>query len=323
MVPYICRRLLQMFVVLVGVTFVMFVVRSPGIVPGDPIRMIVGERSVTPEVREAVTQKYGLDKPVRIQYYRYMKALVSGDLGESYQYRRPVRDILLERFPNTLKLIGLAFLIEAVLGVGAGMLAAVRKNSFWDVLVTVSTGVLVSMPVFWLGMLLQQLFAIKFREWGLWHLPATGMTGDGSSFWLHVILPALTLASVSTAYAARIARSQLLEVMGQDYMRTALAKGLSRAQALWGHGLKNAMLPVVTFLGLDLGTMVGGAILTESVFNWPGIGYTMYGAVAARDWPIVTGGVLIVVLAVMVISLIADVACALLDPRVRYGRAQR
>ena len=217
----------------------------------------------------------------------------------------------------------MAILIEAAFGIAAGVLSAVKRYSFWDVLVTLSTSVLVSVPVFWLGMGLQLLFGIKFKQWGLPYLPVSGMSGDQFPFWMHVILPAFTLASVSTAYAARITRSQLLEVMGQDYIRTASAKGLASGQVIWRHAMKNAMIPVVTFLGLDLGAMVGGTILTETVFNWPGVGLTIFQAISLRDWPIVTGGVIIIVLMVMVINLVVDISYAFLDPRIRYGHVER
>ena len=323
MLKYIGRRILQMIPVFIGVSIIMFLVRSPSVVPGDPVRMIAGERNITPEVRAVVTQKYGLDKPIYVQYYRYMGALLQGDLGESYQDQRPVLDILLEKFPNTLVLAIVAILIETAFGLAAGILSAVKRYSFWDVLVTLSTSMLVALPVFWLGLLLKLLFAVKFKQWGLPSLPPSGMSGDGSPVVLHLILPAVTLASVSTAYAARIMRSQLLEVMGQDYMRTAAAKGLSGRQVIWKHGLKNAMIPVVTFLGLDLGAMVGGTILTEAVFNWPGVGFTIYRAITLRDWPVVTGGVVIIVVLVMVINLLVDVSYAFLDPRIRYGHAAK
>jgi ABC-type dipeptide/oligopeptide/nickel transport system permease component len=323
MLKYIGRRILQMIPVFIGVSILLFLLRSPILVPGDPIRMLAGERNVSPQVRAQVTKEYGLDKPIYVQYYRYMEKLVQGDLGESYQLHKPVRDVLFERFPNTLKLALVAILIEAVIGIAAGILSAIRRYSFWDMLVTLSTSILVSVPVFWLGMGLQILFGIKFKQWGLPYLPVSGMSGDQFPFWMHVILPALTLASVSTAYAARIARSQLLEVMGQDYIRTAAAKGLTGGQVIRRHALKNAMIPVVTFLGLDLGAMVGGAILTETVFNWNGVGLAIYHAINLRDWPIVTGGVVIIVIMVMVINLLVDVSYAFLDPRIRYGRGTR
>ncbi len=313
MLTYILKRIGQMIPVFIGVTIIMFLVRSPAIVPGDPVRMITGERAVNEQVRQAVIEKFGLDQPIHVQYGKYVGGLLQGDLGDSYQLRRPVTHILFEKFPNTFKLAGCALLIEAVLGIAAGILSAVKRYSFWDIMVTLSTSVLVALPVFWLGMILQYIFAIKARI-----LPPSGAGG-----FTNLIMPALTLASVSTAYAARIARSQLLEVMGQDYMRTAAAKGLSNGQVIWKHGLKNAMIPVVTFLGLDLGALVAGTILTETVFNWPGVGLQMYKAILVRDWPIVTGGVIIIVLLVMVINLLVDISYAFLDPRIRYRKHAR
>lgn len=323
MLTYVVRRVLQIVPVFIGVTILLFLLRSPVLVPGDPVRMLAGERAITPEIRAAVTAKYDLDKPIYVQYYRYMSGLLRGDLGESYQLKRPVETILMEKFPNTLKLAAAAICIEALLGLGAGILSAVKRFSFWDMLVTLSTSILVSLPVFWLGMLLQLMFGVKFKEWGLPYLPVSGIFGTGFSGWVYFILPALTLASVSTAYAARITRSQLLEVMRQDYIRTAAAKGLALGQIIRRHALKNAMIPVITFLGLDLGAMVGGTILTETVFNWPGVGLAMYKAINLRDWPIVTGGVLIIVVIVMVINLLVDISYAFLDPRIRYGRVAR
>jgi ABC-type dipeptide/oligopeptide/nickel transport system permease component len=190
-------------------------------------------------------------------------------------------------------------------------------------LVTLVTSVLVAMPAFWLGMLLQLFFGIVLKEWtnGAFYLPISGAGGPNSNFedWAHYILPAVTLASVSTAYTARIMRSQLLEVMNQDYIRTAKAKGLSRRQVIVHHALKNALIPVVTYIGIDFGAMLSGAILTETVFNWPGVGYEIYRAITQRDWPIVMGGVTIIVIVVMVINLLVDVSYAFLDPRIRYG----
>ena len=168
-------------------------------------------------------------------------------------------------------------------------------------------------------MLLQILFGIKFKEWGLPYLPISGMSSRNFPSAVHILLPAVTLAAISTAYCARIMRSQLLEVTGQDYIRTAAAKGLSYRRVVSGHAMKNAMIPVVTFLGLDLAAMIGGTILTETVFNWPGIGYEMYLAIGQRDWPIVMGGTVIIVILVMVINLIVDISYAFLDPRIRYG----
>jgi ABC-type dipeptide/oligopeptide/nickel transport system permease component len=321
MIKYILRRVLQIIPVFFGVTLILFILKAPGILPGDPIRMITGEKAISETLYNQIVEEYGLNDPLVVQYVNYVWDLLHGDLGTSYQKGRPVSDILADKYPNTIKLALAAIIIEIFIGIGAGVISAVKRYSLTDVLVTLSTSVLVAMPVFWLGMLMQVMFGIKFKEWGLPYLPISGMSSnDFSDFW-HLILPAITLASVSTAYAARIQRSQLLEVMGQDYMRTAAAKGLSNRGVIGRHGMKNALIPVVTFIGLDLGAMLGGAILTETVFNWPGIGYEIYLAINQRDWPIVMGGTILVVFAVIIINLLVDISYAFLDPRIRYGTA--
>ena len=320
MIAYIGRRILQMIPVFIGVTIILFILQAPGVLGGDPVRMITGEKAISPALYEQIVKEHGLDKPIYVQYWRYLKNLVHGDLGESYQKSRPVTDILLDKFPNTFKLAAAAIIIEIFFGIAAGVISAIKRYSFWDVLVTFSTSVLVALPVFWLGMLLQILFGLKFKQWGIPYLPISGMTSRDFPTAIHIILPAITLASVSTAYAARIMRSQLLEVMGQDYIRTAAAKGLSPARVIWGHGMKNAMIPVVTYFGLDLGGMLGGTILTETVFNWPGVGYEIFTAIGQRDWPIVMGGTIIIVFIVMFLNLLVDISYAFLDPRIRYGR---
>jgi ABC-type dipeptide/oligopeptide/nickel transport system permease component len=320
MIAYIGRRILQMIPVFIGVTILLFILRAPGILPGDPVRMITGEKAISEALYNQIVKENALDKPLYYQYGRYLSHLVQGDLGQSYQKGRTVTSIIFDKFPNTLKLALAAIVIEMVFGIAAGVLSAIKRYSFWDVLVTLSTSVLVSLPVFWLGMLLQILFGIKFKQWGLPYLPISGMTSRQFPTAVHIILPAVTLASVSTAYAARIMRSQLMEVMNQDYIRTAAAKGLSGRRIIGSHAMKNALIPVVTYLGLDLGGMLGGTILTETVFNWPGIGYEMYTAINQRDWPIVMGGVVIIVLVVMALNLLVDISYAFLDPRIRYGR---
>ena len=197
--------------------------------------MITGEKAISETLYNQIVKENGLDKPLYVQYWRYLGDLVQGDLGDSYQKSRPVTDILLDKFPNTFKLAVAAIIVEIFFGIAAGLISAIKRYSFWDVLVTFSTSVLVSMPVFWLGLLLQFLFGVKFKQWGLPYLPISGMTCREFPTAVHIILPAVTLASVSTAYAARIMRSQLLEVMGQDYIRTAAAKGLSGSRVIMGH----------------------------------------------------------------------------------------
>lgn len=352
---YILKRILQFIPVFIGVTIILFVVQY--IVPGDPIKLITGEKAVTPEIELQLRIAYGyvesepvLDEngnvmynddgtemrqakydengepiktPAWKQYFSYVGGLLHGDLGDSYTKKMPVTDIFLQKYPYTVRLALVAICIEIVVGIGAGVISAIKRYSFWDVLVTLCTSVLVAMPAFWLGMLLQLFFGVLLKQWtgGALALPISGAGGVTSTFptWMHYILPAITLASVSTAYAARIMRSQLLDVMNADYIRTAIAKGLSRRQVIVHHALKNALIPVVTYIGIDFGGMLAGAILTETVFNWPGIGYEVYQAITRRDWPVVMGGVSVVVIVVLLISLIVDISYAFLDPRIRYG----
>jgi ABC-type dipeptide/oligopeptide/nickel transport system permease component len=321
MLKYIGRRILQMIPLFLGVTILLFVMTT--VVPGDPVKMITGERAISPAVYNQIRAEYGFDKPLPVQYVMYLNRLLHGDLGQSLMRGRPVKDMLVDKFPYTMKLALAAIIIEIIIGIGAGMISAVKRYSFADVLVTLSTSILVSLPVFWLGTLLQLFFGIYLKKWtnGAFYLPMSGAGGPGAPFpeWVYLILPSITLASVSTAYAARIMRSQLLEVMGHDYIRTATAKGLSSSAVLWRHTMKNAMIPVVTFIGIDFGAMMSGAILTETVFNWPGVGNEVYNAVVRRDWPVVMGGVVIIVVVVMIINLLVDISYAFFDPRIRYG----
>lgn len=336
---YILKRVLQFIPVFIGVTMILFAMKA--IVPGDPVKIITGGKQVTPETELQIRISNGLietdenNKPIYDengdtiptplwkQYLTYMNDLLHGDLGTSYTRNLKVADILADKYPNTVKLAIVAILIEAVVGIGAGMVSAIKRYSFCDVLVTLVTSVLVAMPAFWLGMLLQLFFGVFMKNAtdGAFYLPISGAGGSNSEFesWVHYILPAVTLAAVSTAYTARIMRSQLLEVLNQDYIRTAKAKGLSRSAIIWHHALKNALIPVVTYIGIDFGGMLAGAILTETVFNWPGVGYEIYRAVTQRDWPIVLGGVTVIVIVVMVINLLVDISYAFLDPRIRLG----
>lgn len=331
MLQYTIKRILQFIPVFFGVTLALFLISN--FMPGaDPIQMRFGERTPPPEVKAALIEQYGLDQPWYEQYGKYLAALspikvVDGsleytgvDLGTSIHTGRPVTQILGETYPYTIRLALVAIIIEIIVGIGAGIVSAVKQYTFWDVFVTLTTSILVSLPVFWLGLVLQYFFGIWLKDatGGAFYLPISGASGIFPD-WAYLILPGITLASVSTAYAARIMRSQLLEVMGQDYIRTARAKGLSERQVLWGHSLKNALIPVVTFVGLDLGAMFAGAVLTETVFNWPGVGFTIARAIFQRDFPIVFGGVTVMLFAVMIINLIVDISYAFLDPRIRYG----
>ncbi len=339
MLTYIIKRLIQFIPVFIGVTLILFALQN--IVPGDPISIIGGDRALPPAVEEQLRVQNHLieadengkpildedgnyiETPLWKRYFIYMGNLLQGDLGNSYTRGMSVNDIFAKKYPYTIGLAVTAICIEAVLGIGAGLISAIKRYSLWDVIVTLVTSILVAIPAFWLGMLLQLFFGIFLRNVtnGAFYLPISGAGGSYAEFpgWVYYILPAVTLAAVSTAYTARIMRSQLLEVMNQDYIRTAKAKGLSRRSIIFHHALKNALIPVVTYIGIDFGAMLSGAILTETVFNWPGVGYEIYRAITQRDWPIVMGGVTLIVIVVMVINLIVDVSYAFLDPRIRFG----
>jgi len=308
---YLIRRILQIIPVLIGVTLILFILLY--VIPEDPARLIL-QKGATEQALENLRAKMGIDKPLYVQYWRYVRQLAKGDLGTSYRYRRSVNSILADHYPNSIKLAIAAIFIEIIIGILAGIISAVKKYTFWDTLVTISTTILVCVPVFWLGMLLQIIFGLN-----LGILPMSGM-GDGSI--RYYILPAITLASVSTAFVARMTRSSMLEVMSNDYIITAYSKGLTNLRVIGKHALKNALIPVVTLIGLDLGALMGGAILTETVFSWPGVGRVIYLAILQRDAPVVIGGTLILVLIFVFVNLVVDLLYAWLDPRIRFYKKE-
>lgn len=339
MIKYILKRVVQFIPVFLGVTLILFIMQN--VVPGDPIKLIAGEKKLDPQTELNLRVTYHLietdgegnviydedgntiETPLWKRYIAYIVGLLHGDLGRSYQQNgKPVAEILGEKYPYTVRLAIVAIIIESIIGIAAGMVSAIKRYSAWDVGVTLTTSALVAMPAFWFGMLQQLFWGIFLKNVtdGAFYLPISGVGGPYAEFenWVYYLLPALTLAAVSTAYTARIMRSQLLEVLNQDYIRTARAKGLSRKTVIWRHALKNALIPVVTYIGMDFGGMLAGAILTETVFNWPGIGYETYRAISQRDWPIVLGSVTVIVIVVMVINLIVDISYAFLDPRIRF-----
>ena len=339
MLRYILKRILQFIPVFLGVTLILFIMQN--VVPGDPIKLIAGEKKLDPVTEMNIRAAHGLivtdengdivfdengetiETPMWDRYFNYLGGLLHGDLGRSYQRGTDVSTMILDAYPFTVQIAIVAIVIEAIVGIGAGIISAIKRYSFWDILVTLTTSLLVAMPAFWLGLLLQLIFGIWLKDvtGGAIALPVSGVPGPRPMFpgWMYYVLPAITLAAVSTAYTARIMRSQLIEVMNQDYIRTAKAKGLSKRSIIFHHALKNALIPVVTYVGMDFGAMLAGAILTETVFNWPGIGQMTYQAITRRDWPIVMGSVTVIVIVVMVINLIVDVSYAFLDPRIRLG----
>lgn len=306
MFGYVVRRLFLAVPVIIGVSIlVFFIIRF---IPGDPARAIAGVHA-SPEYIEQVRKELLLDEGLHVQYYVYMSNLVRGDLGRSTFSRRPVTVELRERFPNTLLLTVTAMGIATILGMSAGIISATRRYSLFDNFSMLGALVGVAAPVFWLGVMFQILFSVN-----LGWFPSGGM-----GTWRHLVLPALTLGLATAALIARITRSSMLDVLGQDYITTARSKGLVEQVVTYKHALKNALIPVVTVMGLQFGTLLGGAVLTETVFSWPGIGRLMVDSILARDYPVVQGAVLLLAGFFVLINLVVDVIYAFLDPRITYG----
>lgn len=305
MYQYIMRRLLLTIPVVIGVSLIVFSIIR--LLPGDPARALAGVNA-TPEYIQQVRDRYGLDDPIHVQYGNFMSGLVTGDLGVSTFSRRPVTTEIGERFPRTLTLASISLLIATVVGVSAGIVSATRRNSIFDNASMFVALVGVAAPVFWLALMLQLLFAVQLR----W-LPATGM---GSV--RHLILPSITLGMASAALMARITRSSMLDVLKQDFITTARSKGLAERVVIYKHALKNALIPVVTVLGLQFGILLGGAVLTETVFAWPGVGRLLVDAILRRDYPVVQGTVMLLAFLFVIINLVVDVIYAFLDPRIHY-----
>ena len=303
---FILRRLFQMVLVLVGATMILF---AALFIFGNPVENLGGaERARDPAVVAALEEKYGLNEPLVVQYVKYVGRLVHGDLGESYRLRRPVNEILPAKLANTAKLATLAIIFEILIGLSAGILSALKRYSRVDVVVTLLTTLTIGLPVFVLGLLLQQLFAIK-----LGWFPLSG-TDEGLRSY---ILPALALALIDAALVARLTRATMIEVLRADYVRTAIAKGLSQRTVVFKHVLRNSIIPVVTYLGISFGTLLGGALITEVIFNMNGIGNALVTGIQTQDNPIVLGIVTYGVAVFVLLNLVVDLLYAVLDPRVR------
>ncbi len=303
---FIIRRLLQMVVVLLGASMILFVALF--VVPGDPVGSI-GEKARDPAVIQQLRVKYGLDKPLPEQYVRYVgRVVLHGDLGEDYAQRRSVNEVLAPKLVNTAKLATVAILIDVLIGLFAGVISAVFRYSFWDVLVTVTTTLAIGFPTFVIGLLLQSVLGLKFHL-----LPIFGQN-EG---WKSYVMPAFTLAIVDAALVARLMRGTMLEVLRADYIRTATAKGLSSSVVILKHALRNSIIPVVTYLGISFGTLLGGALITEVIFNWDGIGSALIRAIGTQNQPIIVGVVTYGVAIFVVLNLLVDIAYAYLDPRIR------
>lgn len=351
MTRYIFRRILGLIPVLFGVSLLVFTLTR--IIPADPALLILGERS-TPEALARLREQLNLNQPhffnvaafqesgklaslFDSQYFNFITNTLKGDLGRSYFTHLNVRESLMQRFPATLELSLMAMILALVVGIPAGVIAAVKRGSLVDTSLMVLALSGVSFPVFWLAIILIYIFAVNLH-WlppsgritiGMGLEPVTGLyvldgllRGKPAFSWdalKHLVLPSLALGTIPLAIIVRMTRSSMLEVLGQDYVRTAKAKGLGQALVVNKHALRNALLPVVTVVGLSFGTLLSGAILTETVFSWPGIGRWIYDAIAARDYPIVQGGVMFVAFIFVMVNLLVDLSYALIDPRIQYS----
>ena len=340
MLAFLLKKLATLVPTLLGVTLVAFALIR--LIPGDPIEIMVGERRLDAAAHAALMQQLGLDQPLPVQYLRYLGALLQGDLGKSLVTREPVAAEFAVLFPATLELAGAALLLALGVGLPLGMAAALRRGSWFDQAVMATATVGNSMPVFWWGLILIMFFSVGL-QWtpvsgrvGIEYDidPVTGfmlvdaaladLRGQESGAWvsalLHLALPAVVLGTIPMAVIARMTRSSMLEVLREDYMRTARAKGLAPARVVVIHGLRNALIPVVTVLGLQVGSLLGGAVLTETIFSWPGIGKWLIDAIGRRDYPVVQAGILISALIFIVVNLVVDLLYGVINPRIRAAK---
>jgi peptide/nickel transport system permease protein len=301
------------------------------VLPGDPVTILAGGngRTVQPSTRANIERRYGFDKPVPTQFVNYWKKVGRGDLGESYRSNKPVWDTVKEFAPNSIRLAFWALILEVAIGVGVGIVSAVKRYSFMDTLTTLITTVAMAIPVFVTGYLLIYLFGIRAFQsgWPAWLRFRTGGTPQNFRFFLipaddesfrRLVMPAIALAFVQIAVLARMTRATMLETISTDYVRTARAKGLSERKVVFKHGLRNAMIPVVTLIGIDFGTLIGSAVLTETVFSYNGLGSAIVNAAQLRDAPVVLGLTLVVVVVYLLANLVVDLSYGMLDPRIRY-----
>ncbi|MCS7175426.1 ABC transporter permease [Pseudothermotoga sp.] len=305
MLRFVGRRLLLLIPVIIGVSIISFSIMH--MIPGDPARLIAGEGATVEDIM-AIRIKYGLDRPLIEQYFRFMRGVLTNDL-RSIRTERPILSEILPRFANTAQLAIVSVLISSTIGVSLGILSAVKRNSWLDTFSMVFSLVGVSMPIFWLGILLIILFAVTLR----W-LPSGGKGGVQ-----HLILPALTLGLAASAIIARMTRASMLEVLNQDYVRTAVAFGLPKRKVIYKYVLRNALIPVVTVIGLQFGYLLGGAVLTESVFGWPGLGRFIVDSIFSRDYIAVQVGIMTIATTFVLVNLLVDLLYAFIDPRLRRG----
>jgi oligopeptide transport system permease protein len=307
---YVARRLLQMIPVFIGTTLLIFLMVYA--LPGDPVRGLFGDKGGSPAVIASLRHQYGLDQPILVQYYHYMKDMILHfDFGTQIASGRPVTDVLGEAFPVTLRLASLSFAIEVVLGIALGVWAGMRAGRFADNAILLVSLLLISVPVFVLGFILKVVFAFQLN----WLPPNVN---DSTNF-NELLMPAFVLATASLAYVTRLTRTSVAENMRADYIRTAVAKGLPKSRVVGVHLMRNSLIPVITYLGTDIGALMGGAVVTEGLFNIQGIGGTIYQSIVRREGTTLVGLVTILVLVYLLASLLVDLLYAVLDPRIRYA----
>ncbi|MGW0548627.1 ABC transporter permease [Streptomyces sp. Wb2n-11] len=306
---YVARRLLQMIPVFIGSTLLVFLMMYA--LPGDPVRALAGEQAVDQAQIAQMKKDLGLDLPIWQQYWNYLTGLFQGDFGTQIATQRPVAEVIGDAFPITVRLALFAFAFTAIVGIAMGVLAGLKADTFRDRGLLVVTLLLISVPSFVLGFLAQYFFAHQLG----WVEPNVSALAESHE----LILPAVVLGSLSLAYVARLTRTSVAENLRSDYMRTAVAKGLPRRRIVGVHLMRNSMIPVVTFLGTDIGTLMGGAVVTEGIFNVQGVGYAVFGALKSREGSTVVGIVTLIVVVYLVASLLVDLLYAVLDPRIRYA----
>jgi len=301
---YILKRILISIPVLIGVIFIIFIMLN--VVPGDPITLMMGEH-IKPDLIEQFRVRMGLDDPVIVRFFKYIINAIQGDLGMSYKLKRDVTDLIKDAFPNTVKLALFAAVIAWIVGIPAGIISAIKQNTIIDRLFMSVSLFGVSMPVFWGALLLQYVFAYKLKVFPV----------SGYKTWMHLALPAIVLGWSSAGTIARLTRSSLLEIMQNDFIRTARAKGASESIVVVGHALKNALLPVVTMMAIQISSLLSGAVITESIFSIPGIGRLAVDAISNRDMPLLQGTVLFTAVLIIGGNLVADILYSVIDPRIR------
>ncbi|MDG4855559.1 MAG: ABC transporter permease [Mesorhizobium sp.] len=304
MIAYLGRRLIQSLLILLGVSLITFALLY--LLPADPVRQIAG-RSATPDTVENIRRQLGLDQPFIVQYWHYLTRLLSGDLGRSYIQRSEVTELIVSRLPASLLLMVGAILCELAIGLTMGLIAAVKRGTSTDQTLMVASFVGVSAPQFVVGLLLLYVFAVRLGWFPI----------GGYGSWRHLVLPSLTMGILGAGWYARMMRSSMIDVLRQDYMRTARAKGLARGAILFRHALPNAILPVVAMIGIDIGVFMGGIVVVESVFGWPGIGQLAWQAIQRVDIPIIMGVTLVSAFAIVLGNLLADVIAPFIDPRIK------